>query len=73
MVQSIKKKLRRRNAIEPIFGHMKQDGHLGLNRLKGKLGDRLNAVLAGVGQNCRTILAQQLLFYALISYQLLAA
>ncbi|MDP4489525.1 hypothetical protein QDG88_16515 [Pseudoalteromonas piscicida] len=39
---SIKKKLKRRNAIEPIIGHMKQDGHLGLNRLKGKFGDKLN-------------------------------
>ncbi|WP_301181184.1 hypothetical protein [Pseudoalteromonas sp. GCY] len=41
MTPSIKKKLKRRNAIEPIIGHMKQDGHLGLNRLKGKLGDKL--------------------------------
>jgi IS5 family transposase len=61
---SIKRKLKRRNAIEPIIGHMKQDGHLGLNRLKGKLGDKLNAILAGIGQNCRKILATLRLFYA---------
>ncbi|MEJ6473304.1 hypothetical protein [Pseudoalteromonas piscicida] len=59
---SIKKKLKRRNAIEPIIGHMKQDGHLGLNRLKGKLGDRFNAVLAGIDQNGCKILAQLWLF-----------
>ncbi|PCK32401.1 hypothetical protein CEX98_07145 [Pseudoalteromonas piscicida] len=52
---------------------MKQDGLLGLNRLKGKLGDKLNAVLAGIGQNCRKILAQLRLFHAWILYQLLAA
>ncbi|MCG7538279.1 hypothetical protein [Pseudoalteromonas sp. OF7H-1] len=64
MTPSIKKKLKRRNAIEPIIGYIKQDGHSGLNRLKGKLGDKLNAVLARVGQNCRKILAQLRLFYA---------
>lgn len=32
---SIRKKLKRRNAIEPVIGHMKNDGRLGRNFLKG--------------------------------------
>jgi len=51
-----KQALRRRNAIEPIIGHMKEDGFLGRNFLKGAAGDKLNALLCGVGQNLRAIL-----------------
>lgn len=51
-----KRALRRRNAIEPIIGHMKADGFLGRNFLKGADGDKLNALLCGVGQNLRAIL-----------------
>ena len=34
-----KKELNRRQAIEPIIGHMKKDGKMGVNYLKGVLGD----------------------------------
>lgn len=50
-----KKQLKRRQAIEPYIGHMKRDGKLGRNFLKGKLGDQLNAVLCGIGHNLRMI------------------
>lgn len=53
---AIKRELRRRSAIEPVIGHMKSDGHLGRNFLKGRLGDQLNAVLSAVGYNFRLIL-----------------
>jgi len=52
----IKRELRRRSAIEAAIGHMKTDGHLGLNFLKGRLGDQANAVLTAVGYNLRLIL-----------------
>jgi len=52
----IKKELRRRSAIEPVIGHCKADGHLGRNFLKGRLGDRINAVMSAVGYNLRLIL-----------------
>jgi IS5 family transposase len=52
----IKKELRRRSAIEPVIGHCKNDGHLGRNFLKGRLGDRINAVMSAVGYNLRLIL-----------------
>jgi IS5 family transposase len=52
----IKRQLKRRAAIEPVIGHMKEDGRLGRNFLKGRHGDRINAILAGVGHNVRLLL-----------------
>jgi IS5 family transposase len=52
----IKKELRRRSAIEAVIGHCKTDGHLDRNFLKGRLGDRINAVMSAVGYNLRLIL-----------------
>lgn len=37
--------IKRRSAIEPAIGHMKMDGRLGRNPLKGALGDALHAVM----------------------------
>ena len=51
-----KRALKRRNAIEPIIGHMKNDGLLRRNHLKGELGDALHAILCGAGHNIRLIL-----------------
>lgn len=50
------KEMCRRQSIEPHIGHMKSDGKLGLNHLKGMLGDKLNALLCGIGHNGRLIL-----------------
>jgi len=54
--ETIRRELRRRSAIEPVIGHMKSDGLLGRNYLKGREGDRINAILAGAGHNFRLIL-----------------
>lgn len=51
-----KKLLNRRQAIEPAIGHMKSDGKLGRNYLKGRFGDCINAILCGVGHNIRLLL-----------------
>ncbi|MCG8341200.1 MAG: IS5 family transposase [Cytophagales bacterium] len=56
MTRSLKKAIRGRSAIEPLIGPMKNDGKLGLNYLKGVIGDELNAVLCAVGHNMRMIL-----------------
>lgn len=53
---AILKKLKRRNAIEPVIGHMKNDGRLARNFLKGAAGDAMNALLCGAGHNLRKIL-----------------
>lgn len=62
----IKRELKRRSAIEPVIGHMKNDGHLGRNFLKGYQGDQANAVLTAVGYNFRLILAWMRLLLRLI-------
>lgn len=49
---------RRRAAIEPIIGHMKNDGHLGRNQLAGAQGDKINPILCGAGQNIRKLLRE---------------
>ncbi|MDP2152093.1 MAG: hypothetical protein Q8J66_00305, partial [Methylotenera sp.] len=60
---SVKKAIHRRSAIEPAIGHMKSDGRLGRNWLKGELGDALHAMLCGAGHNLRMILRAIRLFY----------
>ena len=66
---AIKKAILRRSAIEPAIGHMKNDGRLRRNWLKGSLGDALHAVLCGAGHNLRMILRALRLCFA---YLLLA-
>ena len=53
---ALKKLLQRRNAIEPVISHDKHDHGLCPNHLKGKEGDRINAVLSGCGYNMRKLL-----------------
>ena len=60
----IKKQILRRSAIEPAIGHMKNDGRLRRNWLKGAIGDALHAVLCGAGHNLRMILRALRLFCA---------
>lgn len=55
--RSLKKLLKRRQAIEPMIGHMNSDGLLERNWLKGSLGDAMHALLCGAGHNLRMILA----------------
>lgn len=51
-----RKALKRRQAVEPVIGHMKQDNGMGRCWLKGTEGDALNAVLAAAGYNLRWLL-----------------
>ena len=53
-----RKGLRQRSAIEAIIGHMKNDGKLSRNWLKGAHGDAHNAILCAIGQNFRKLLMQ---------------
>jgi transposase, IS5 family len=53
---TIKKELKRRSVVEPIIGHLKSDHALGRNFLKGIDGDKINALLAGIGYNFRLLL-----------------
>jgi IS5 family transposase len=47
---------RRRPAVEPLIGHLKSDNRMGRCYLKGKNGDRINALLAAAGYNLRKLL-----------------
>lgn len=51
-----RKLLRRRQAIEPIIGHLKADHHMDRCHLKGETGDLLHAVLCAAGYNIRWLL-----------------
>jgi transposase, IS5 family len=53
---ALKKRFKRRNAIEPVIGNEKQNHGLGRNHLKGQEGDRINALLSGCGFNLRKLL-----------------
>lgn len=53
---TIAKLPRRRSAMEPVIGHMKNDGRLTGSTSKGTEGDAVFAVLCGCGHNIRMIL-----------------
>jgi IS5 family transposase len=54
---TLRKRKKRRAAIEPKISHLKSDHRMGRNFLKGASGDRMNALLAGIGANIRKLLA----------------
>jgi IS5 family transposase len=48
--------LKRRQAIEPIIGHLKADHRMDRCHLKGSEGDALHALLCATGYNIRWLL-----------------
>ena len=53
---AIRREMKRRAAIEPVIGHVKSDHRMDRNYLKGREGDRANAVLAAAGYNFSLLL-----------------
>lgn len=53
MTQEEKKMLKRRQAIEPIIGHLKAGHRMNRCHLKGAVGESLHAVLCAAGYNIR--------------------
>jgi transposase, IS5 family len=51
VTKPIRREMRRRAAVEPVIGHAKAEHRMGRNYLKGRDGDRINAVLAAAGYN----------------------
>jgi len=70
MAASKRKKHRRRSAIEPVIGHLKQDYRMRRNFLKGCFGDAVNVMLAAAAMNFKRVMnkwKQQLfLFFNLL-------
>ena len=67
ITRSLRKWLRRRCAIEPIIGHLKSDNRMDRNYLKGKEGDKINALLCGCGANIRKLIAAFFLSFILFT------
>jgi IS5 family transposase len=58
--------IRRRSAIEPAIGHVKTNGKLDWNWLKGASDDAIQAVLCGAGYNIGMTL-RKLRFYCVLA------
>ena len=56
-----------------MIGHLESDGRLGRNYLKGRDGDKTNAILAGAGYNYRLVLKWLRLLFARIMAAILGA
>jgi transposase, IS5 family len=69
---AIHKRLKRRNAIEPVIGQMKADGRLARNFLKGSHG-AINALLCAAAHNLHKILNKLRLFLGRMDARLGAA
>jgi len=72
--RKIKKKFRRRAAIEPVIGHLKTDFRMAQNYLHGRYSPKINAMLAATGWNLKKMmekLKQELLhLYYFIFYSI---
>jgi len=53
---ALRREMKRRAAIEPVIGHVKAEHRMDRNYLKGREGDRINAVLAAAGYNFTLLL-----------------
>lgn len=58
--------MKRRAAIEPGIGHLKREHRMDRNRLKGRLGDRINAIMSATGMNFAKLLQWAAAFLRLI-------
>jgi IS5 family transposase len=69
--KKIRRDIKRRQAIEPHIGHLKQKVKLGLCRLKGVVGDQVNALLAAAAYNLRQIIRHIRVIFAQILWAIL--
>ena len=53
---AIHRQMKRRAVVEPVIGHVKIDHRMDRNYLKGRHGDRANAILAAAGYNFRLLI-----------------
>jgi IS5 family transposase len=56
VTKTIRREMKRRAAVEPVIGHIKAEHRMERNYLKGREGDRSNAVLAAAGYNFSLLL-----------------
>ena len=65
--------VKRRQAIEPVIGHVKDDCRMRRCPLKGQVGDALHAVLCAAGYNLRWLMRWIAAFCAAILAEMVAA
>ena len=66
LTRAMKRRRKRRSAVEPKIGHLKSDHRMQRCFLKGLIGDAINATLAAAGSNLLKLLralAQALIFW----------
>jgi transposase, IS5 family len=56
LTAQIEREMRRRSAIEPVIGHLKNEHRMDCNYLHHRCGDANNAILAAVGYNFRLLI-----------------
>lgn len=67
----LRKRMRRRAAIEPIISHLKHDFGMLRNYLKGAIGDSINCILAAVAFNLKKLYNRIKIFLLDLQYSLL--
>jgi IS5 family transposase/transposase len=62
--------MKRRAAVEPSIGHLKQEHRMDRNRLKGVIGDQINTILSAAGMNFRKLMKfiQEVLLFLLAMF-----
>ena len=70
MTAKERQQLKRRQAVEPVIGHLKADHRMARCWLKGSIGDAINTVLAAAGFNLRWLMrAQVRLLFAFVGFE----
>jgi transposase, IS5 family len=65
--------MKRRAAVEPGIGHLKQEHRMDRNCLKGTEGDKVNAILSAAGMNFRKLLKRAALLLGIILSKIIEA
>jgi len=66
MTPAIRREMRRRAAVEPVIGHIKNEHRMDRNYLAHSSGDAINAILAAAGYNFRLLINWLRLFLRLL-------
>ena len=67
-IKEIKKRFRRRTAIESVIGHLKSDYRLKRNFLKGFIGDEINVLIAAAAWNFNKWIRQFIFCFIFIHF-----
>jgi len=72
LTPQIEREMRRRSAIEPVIGHLKNEHRMDRNYLHHRCGDANNAILAAAGYNFRLLIKWLRILLCLVLVAILA-